>query len=184
MSKINSPHRHEVRSWTSDGLSPLTIIVQQKMGPSKDNEEGATYECEAKDGAPDLDGDNIDRTVLKRYTLKCDLLIIPMVSFSYLLDSLDRSNLGNAHTAGITKDLGMHGAQYNMCLTAYYVAMIIFGPIGSILSKRLSGKYGIPGMLLGFGTASICTAAVKSFAGLLICRFFVGVYVSFPRIDV
>jgi MFS family permease len=90
--------------------------------------------------------------------------------------SLDRSNLGNAQTAGLSKDLGLKHNQYNLCLTAYYVAMIVFGPIGSVVSRRVSGKYGISGMLFGFGTASICTAAVKSFPALIICRFFVGVF--------
>lgn len=90
--------------------------------------------------------------------------------------SLDRSNLGNAQTAGLSTDLGLHKNQYNMCLTVYYIAMILFGPVGSMVSKRLSGKYGIPGMLLGFGTASICTAAVKSFSSLIVCRLFVGIF--------
>ena len=56
--------------------------------------------------------------------------------------------------------------------------MLLFGPVGTLISKKFSGKYGIPLMLLGFGTASICTAAVKSFPGLVACRFFVGVFES------
>ena len=86
--------------------------------------------------------------------------------------------MGNAETAGLSKDLGLHGNQYNLCLTVYYIAMLLFGPVGTLVSKKFSGKYGIPMMLLGFGTASICTAAVKNFGGLIVCRFLVGVFES------
>lgn len=38
---------------------------------------------------------SIDASALRRYTLKCDLIIIPMVSFSYLLEYVTVSSADN-----------------------------------------------------------------------------------------
>ena len=86
--------------------------------------------------------------------------------------------MGNAKTAGLGKDIGLTGDQYNLCVTVYYVAMVVFGPITTVISTRVSGKYGLPGMLFGFGVVSICTSAVRNFSGLMACRFFLCVFES------
>lgn len=84
--------------------------------------------------------------------------------------------MANAKTDNLTKDLNMVGNQYNLILTFYYVPFVLFGPISSVVCRKISAKYGIAGMMMGFGIASTCTAAVKTFSGLFACRFFVGVF--------
>jgi predicted MFS family arabinose efflux permease len=89
---------------------------------------------------------------------------------------LDRSNLGNAKTDGLAKDLDLHGNQYNLVLTFYYVVFVAFGPLAGMITKIVSAKYSLPGMMLLFGTASAATAGAKNFGGLLACRIFVGIF--------
>jgi predicted MFS family arabinose efflux permease len=92
--------------------------------------------------------------------------------------SLDRSNLGNARTAGLEEDLGLKGDQYNLLLTIYYVAFVAFGPLMTVFTKVASGKVALSAMMLAFGIASAATAAVKNFGGLAACRFVVGAFES------
>ena len=92
--------------------------------------------------------------------------------------SLDRSNLGNANTAGLSDDTNLKGEQYNMLLTIYYIIFVIFGPVMSVFTKIAGAKIALPTMMLGFGIPSICTSLAKDFAGLAACRTFVGVFES------
>lgn len=47
--------------------------------------------------------------------------------------TLDRSNLGNAKTAGLSKDPNLKGEQYKLLLTLYYVMFVLFGPVMAVL---------------------------------------------------
>lgn len=94
------------------------------------------------------------------------------------VSSLDRSNLGNAKTAGLSEDIGLVGNQYNLVLTFYYVPFILFGPVFTVLTKTFSANVTIPVMMIGFGAASACTGAVSDFKGLLVARIFVGIFES------
>lgn len=93
-----------------------------------------------------------------------------------LSSSLDRSNLGNANTAGLETDLNLHGNQYNLLLTFYYVVFVAFGPLAGMITKKVSARWSLPGMMVCFGTASAATASVKNFGGVLACRIFVGIF--------
>ena len=53
--------------------------------------------------------------------LKFDLRILPVLACMYLFNSLDKSNLGNAKTAGLEKTLGLKGNQYNTILSVFFV---------------------------------------------------------------
>ena len=99
-------------------------------------------------------------------------MLIPLIS------SLDRSNLGNAKTAGIDKDTGLTGDQYNLLLTMYYVMFVLFGPVMSVFTKVCTAKISLPTMMLLFGIASACTASVKNLGGLMACRIIVGIFES------
>lgn len=92
--------------------------------------------------------------------------------------SLDRSNLGNAKTAGLSKDTNLKGEQYNLLLTLYYVMFVLFGPVMAVFTKICSAKVSLPAMMLAFGIASATTAVAKDFGGLAACRIVVGIFES------
>ena len=43
-----------------------------------------------------------------------------------MLDALDRSNIGNAVVAGMTKDLHLVGDRYEWLLTIFYITYVVF----------------------------------------------------------
>lgn len=43
-----------------------------------------------------------------------------------LLSYLDRSNIGNARIAGMSKDLSLTGDRYDWLLTIFYISYIVF----------------------------------------------------------
>ncbi len=84
--------------------------------------------------------------------------------------------MGNAHTDGLADDLSLSGNEYNLILTMYYVFFVVFGPAAGMVTKKVSAKYSLPGMMVLFGTASAATASVKNFGELMACRIFVGIF--------
>ncbi|KAL3956154.1 hypothetical protein ACCO45_009000 [Purpureocillium lilacinum] len=116
--------------------------------------------------------------VVKRLKRKSDLILLPLLTVAYLLNSLDRSNVSNAHTAGLEDDLGLVGNQFNQVLTYYQIPFIVFGPGITLLTKWLGARWTIPGMLLAFGSASLASGFARDFKDIVICRVFVGAFES------
>lgn len=102
----------------------------------------------------------------------------------YLFNSLDKSNLGNAKTAGLEKDLklGTHG--YNIILSIFFIPYVLTAPFLGILGKKYGPNIVLPCMMLGFGSFTLLVAAVKNFSGLLALRWFLGMAESafFPLV--
>ncbi|KAH8884942.1 retrograde regulation protein 2 [Thozetella sp. PMI_491] len=120
--------------------------------------------------------DTVDPVVERRLKWKADLILIPTLAMTYLFNSLDRSNLSNAQTAGLSQDLGLVGNQFNLALTYYFIPFCIFGPPAGMLAKQITAKYAIPCMMVGFGAASLATAYVKNFGQLVACRCIVAIF--------
>lgn len=53
---------------------------------------------------------------------RLDLHLLPYVFLLYMLAVLDRSNLGNARTAGLNKAIDLKGFNYNWLGTIFYIA--------------------------------------------------------------
>ncbi|VUC29415.1 unnamed protein product [Clonostachys rosea] len=121
---------------------------------------------------------SFDPAVVKKLKLKTDLVLLPILSIAYLFNSLARSNISNANTAGLTKDLHLQGNQFNQVLTYYQIPFIIFGPFVTMLTKQFGANITIPVMMIGFGTPSFATAFVHNFGELTACRVLVGVFES------
>jgi len=96
--------------------------------PAKSLEYGTdvkTYEEDGVQKTAVLTGEGeslfaIDAKLERALVWKFDLRILPVLAVMYLFNSLDKSNLGNAKTAGLEKDLGLTGDQYNIMLSVFF----------------------------------------------------------------
>lgn len=67
---------------------------------------------------------------------KFDLRILPLLAVMYLFNTLDKSNLGNAKTAGLEKDLGIEGTnKYNILLSIFFVPYVLTAPFLGMAGK-------------------------------------------------
>ncbi|KAJ8120064.1 hypothetical protein ONZ43_g3131 [Nemania bipapillata] len=60
----------------------------------------------------------IDPAAERALCRKFDFRLLPILAIMYLFNALDKGNLGNAQTAGLSKDLNFAPGQYNLILTA------------------------------------------------------------------
>ncbi|KAI1333208.1 MFS general substrate transporter [Xylariaceae sp. FL0255] len=105
---------------------------------------------------------------------KLDLLLIPWLCLLYLLAFLDRTNIGNAKVAGLTKDLHLSTGQYNLALSIFFISYSVFEPLTNVLLKRLRPSIFIPIIMFFWGVSMTGMGFVYNHPGLLAARWFLG----------
>ncbi|KAG2214590.1 hypothetical protein INT46_008135 [Mucor plumbeus] len=116
------------------------------------------------------------KTIEKRLVRKIDLRLIPWLSVLYLLLSLDRNNIGNARLGTLEKDLNLVGNDYYTALTIFFAGYVLFHIPSNLVVKRLKPSRWISGTMIMWGICSLCQAFTHSASGLIVCRFFLGVF--------
>ena len=126
----------------------------------------------------------IDPEAEKCLVWKFDLRILPTLAVMYLFNSLDKSNLGNAKTAGLEKSLGLVGSDYNIILSVFFVPYVLTAPFLGIAGKKFGPSRVLPCMMMSFGVFTLMVVAVQNFSGLLALRWFLGMSESafFPLV--
>jgi hypothetical protein len=67
----------------------------------------------------------VDKETERRLLRKLDLRIIPMVCWIYLMNFMDRVNIGNAKLYWLERDLGMSGNQYQLAVSLLFVTYVV-----------------------------------------------------------
>ncbi|KAJ4986961.1 vitamin H transporter [Stagonosporopsis vannaccii] len=107
---------------------------------------------------------------------KLDYRIMPALFCMYFLNKLDQNAIANARLNNLEQHLGLHGSQYNTCISILYVGYL-FAQIPS--NMLMSSKKVRPSLYMAFcmivwGCVATLTALVKNYVGLVVVRFFLG----------
>ena len=158
---------------------------EKEMEIDKDTEKVAANEL--GEGEPMEENSmvlTIDPATERSLVWKFDLRILPLLAVMYLFNSLDKSNLGNAKTAGLEKTLRLKGDQYNVILSVFFVPYVLTAPFLGILGKKYGPHLVLPCMMFSFGFLTLMVVAVKNFNGLMAIRWFLGMSESafFPLV--
>lgn len=146
-----------------------------------------------RDMPPDPDAhlsDHERAEIDRKLVWRLDLMMIPWLSFLYLLAFLDRTNIGNAKISGLTNPpsqggLGLTTQQYNSSLTIFFVSYAIFEPLTNILLKRMRPSIFIPIIMVAWGCCMVGMGFVYNWSGLMAARWFLGLAEAglFPGIN-
>ncbi|TKA60620.1 hypothetical protein B0A49_12777 [Cryomyces minteri] len=109
-----------------------------------------------------------------RITRKFDRHVVPWLFGLWLLAFIDRSNIGNARIDGLSDDLKLTGTQFNVALAVFYVPYICVDVPSNLVLKYFKAGYYLPFLILAWGLVSTFTGFVKSYHGLIVARFFLG----------
>ncbi|SAM04889.1 hypothetical protein [Absidia glauca] len=115
-----------------------------------------------------------DDKEMRKLLWKLDLRIIPWLGILYLLSFLDRVNIGNAKLAGLQADLHVSDDAYNWALSIFFIGYIIFEIPSNMMLKKIGPNRWIPLVMVTWGLVSLLMSQVTNTAGLLACRFFLG----------
>ncbi|KFY73645.1 hypothetical protein V499_06297 [Pseudogymnoascus sp. VKM F-103] len=112
--------------------------------------------------------------IQKQLVRKIDMNLMPLVLCLYLLAFLDRSNIGNAQTAGMGKSLGLSDGEYQWLLTIFYIPYITFEWL-ALMWKLIPPHIWAFITVLTWGLASSLQAAAFNWSGMMVCRFFLAI---------
>ncbi|TPX10276.1 uncharacterized protein E0L32_008681 [Thyridium curvatum] len=127
-----------------------------------------------------------EKAALDRKLLwKLDLMLLPWLCFLYLICFLDRTNIGNAKIAHLTKDVHMSTTQYNLTLTVFFISYAAFEAIANVLIKRFRPSVVLPIIMALWGLCMLSMGFVHNWSGLMAARWFLGVTESglFPGVN-
>ncbi len=111
-----------------------------------------------------------------RVLKKIDLFILPVVLGVYFLQALDKATLAYASVFGLVEDANLHGQQYSWLGSVVYLAQLVSQPlIAYMLVKLPLGKF-LAIIVLLWGVTLSAMPAAHNFAGLLVCRLFLGLF--------
>ncbi|RAO68528.1 uncharacterized protein BHQ10_004540 [Talaromyces amestolkiae] len=110
----------------------------------------------------------------RRLVRKIDWILMPLMGISYMLQFLDKQALGQSTLMGIIPDLKMTGNQYSWSGSIFYFSYLVFTYPLSMLMVRLPLGMFIALSVLLWGAVLACHAAVSTFAGIMVVRFFLG----------
>ncbi|KAI1953800.1 hypothetical protein LOZ57_000141 [Ophidiomyces ophidiicola] len=107
---------------------------------------------------------------------KCDVRVVPILFVLFMLSFIDRINIGNARLQGLERDLGMQHRDYNVALFVFFIPYILLEVPSNLVLKRVAPSTWLSGIIAAWGVVTICQGVTSSFAGLVVCRFFLGVF--------
>ncbi|KAI1480845.1 MFS general substrate transporter [Daldinia eschscholtzii] len=114
------------------------------------------------------------RDITKRLTRKVDLHLLPMLMLMYMLNFLDRNNLSQARLGTLEDDLGMTGTDFNLATSILFVGYILMQLPSNLLITRVKPSVYLGVAMTIWGAISTAQAATRTFASLVVCRFFLG----------
>ncbi|KAL4901206.1 hypothetical protein BDW74DRAFT_182061 [Aspergillus multicolor] len=121
---------------------------------------------------------HIDPHKEKRLLLKLDTYLAPLMTVIFLAAYLDRSNIGNAASAGMTDDLKMSSDQLGNAVTLFYVTYVSFEMPCSLLMKKLHPGRMIPALIFCWSIVTIGTGFLHNAGQMYACRLLLGIFES------
>ncbi|CAG7925838.1 unnamed protein product [Penicillium olsonii] len=109
----------------------------------------------------------LDPEAEKSYVKKIDFIVLPLLCLS---------NLANAKTDGLDKDLDLKGNDYSLLILLFYIPFGLLDLPWNLLIKRFSGRLMLSFMSIVWGVLALCQCAAKDFGSLLAIRIILGVF--------
>ncbi|GJJ11063.1 hypothetical protein Clacol_005294 [Clathrus columnatus] len=102
-----------------------------------------------------------------------------------LLRFLDRVNIGQARLAGLEKDLKLHGNQYDIALTIFFVSYVAFELPSNLVLKKFKPQRWIFFLMTSWAIMQVAMGLVTNAQGLYATRFLLGMFESglFPGLN-
>ncbi|KAL2075029.1 hypothetical protein VTL71DRAFT_8809 [Oculimacula yallundae] len=109
---------------------------------------------------------------------KVDAFVLTFASIGYFLKNLDQTNVNNAFLSGMKEDLNMYGNELVTSVSIWTVGYVIGQIPSNLLLTRVSPRWVIPSLEVGWGIATICLSRIENMQALYALRFLVGLFES------
>lgn len=115
-----------------------------------------------------------DESEVRKARLKVDLLILPFIVLCFCFLQFDRTNIGNALTDTLRKDIHINNANTNLAQTLFTVGFIVTELPFNVVSKYIGPERFLPITMFLWGITTWCQIFIKNASGLYAARTFIG----------
>lgn len=117
-----------------------------------------------------------DKPLNKRLVRKIDLVVLPLLAGTYVLQYIDKQAMSYAAVFDLLTGTGITGEQYGWFASIFYFAYLLAEyPWMWLVQKTRMGRV-VGACVISWGSILMITAACENFSGLAACRFFLGVF--------
>nr|POE88150.1 putative transporter [Quercus suber] len=149
-------------------LDNLGHQEEQETGTMSTSSTGLIAQGQAEAGH---DERSKKQSALDRHTVRrLDTVLLPFLALLFLLNSLDKSNIGNAETAGFTHDVGLSAKDLNYALAAFFAVFVALQPVGAALGRKYGMARYVPVCMSLWGLSTILHIFVKKRWQLIVLR--------------
>jgi len=110
----------------------------------------------------------------RRVVRKLDYILLPFLSLLFLLNSLDRSNIGNAETAHFTRDAGLNPEDLNVAVACFFAFFVALQPVGAAAGRKFGMGRWVPSVMALWGLGTILHAWITQKWQLIALRILIG----------
>ena len=110
----------------------------------------------------------------RKAKLKADLFILPFIVLLFCFLQFDRTNIGNALTDSLRKDINVGNKEINLAQTLFIVGFVVTELPFNMISKIMGPERFLPITMFFWGVATWSQIFLKNGAGLAVARFFIG----------
>jgi ACS family tartrate transporter-like MFS transporter len=105
---------------------------------------------------------------------KCAWRLLPFMVVLYVINYLDRVNVGFASLT-MNQDLGISPTAYGLAGSLFFIGYMLFQVPSAVILERFGARRTVFAILLSWGTISAANALVQGETGLYLVRFCLGV---------
>ncbi|KAL3444672.1 major facilitator superfamily domain-containing protein [Aspergillus insuetus] len=112
----------------------------------------------------------------KRINMKMDLIVVPLLALAFLLQGIDKSNIGNAATSEtFVSDTNIRETDVSNSVSLFAATYVPFMPVSVALGRLIGPNRWIPILLLSWGAVTTAQCAMDSRVDLYGLRLLLGV---------
>jgi len=148
----------------------MAVPAKKASSELSSHEKGGSIEKEFDVRTPSA---LIDPDAERRLVRKLDCVLLPLFTVIYMCNFIDRTAVGNAKVAGLEKDLGMSGYDFNNAMTIFYVVYCLSDIPSNLILKRVGSTW-LAWLTVAFGLVTLGSAFMKNYGGLIATRVFLG----------
>ncbi|UNI15667.1 hypothetical protein JDV02_002178 [Purpureocillium takamizusanense] len=115
-----------------------------------------------------------DAVLEKRILRKVDMRLIPPLFVMYILNYLDRNNIGNAKEAGMAESLHLSSSDYSLAVSIFFVGYLLLEVPSNMILNRTRPSLYLPGLMIVWGGMVVAYVGVNTKAHLIALRFCLG----------
>ncbi|OAQ61101.1 MFS general substrate transporter [Pochonia chlamydosporia 170] len=115
-----------------------------------------------------------DRALEKRILRKVDLRLIPPLFVMYILNYLDRNNIGNAKEAGMADSLHLSSSDYSLALSIFFIGYFLLEIPSNMILNRTRPSIYLPSLMIVWGCLVIAYVGINTKEHLYGLRFCLG----------